>query len=107
MYATTQSPSAPSAATSADFRKNLSAVYTCRSSSLRELARSRVRNGAAAWDAVQDAFLFVLEHPPRDTSERGLTAALEAAVRASCGRQARQRTDDLNLKIALQKRFPV
>jgi DNA-directed RNA polymerase specialized sigma24 family protein len=107
MYVTTLLPSAASVSASPDFRKQLSAVYRRRSDSLRELARTRVRKSADAWDAVQEAFLFVLEHPPADTSERGLTSALEAAVRAACGRQARQRADDVNLKIALQKRFPV
>jgi DNA-directed RNA polymerase specialized sigma24 family protein len=114
MYATTSTPSvSPVSSVSIDpnagaqLRKSLSAVYARRSSALRELARPRVRNGADAWDAVQDAFLFVLEHPPSDTSERALSAALETAVRTACGRQERQRTDDSNLRIALRKRFPV
>ena len=107
-FAASISPSvSSSSSSSSELRKNLSAVYARRSDSLRELARPRVRTGANAWDAVHDAFLHVLEHPPSDTSERALGAALESAVRNACNRQARQRTDDVNLKIALRKRFPV
>jgi DNA-directed RNA polymerase specialized sigma24 family protein len=99
----------PASQTSLDaaFRKNLGAVYARRSGALRDLARTRVRNGADSWDAVQDAFLHVLEHPPSDTSERALSAALEAAVRTSCGRHATRRREDEALRIALRKRFPV
>ncbi len=99
MYATI--PSAPLSLVPAQssqevLRKNLTAV-----------SRTRVRNGADSWDAVQEAFLHVLEHPPSDTSERSLSAALDAAVRTSCGRKAAQRRDDETLRIALRKRFPV
>jgi DNA-directed RNA polymerase specialized sigma24 family protein len=114
MYAITSTPSVsdpstlnPSAAADARLRRNLSAVYARDASALRELARRRVRTSTNAWDAVQDAFLFVLEHPPKDTSERTLAGALESAVRTACGRQARQRADDVTLEIALRKRFPV
>jgi DNA-directed RNA polymerase specialized sigma24 family protein len=108
MYATTQaSPASPAVPPPAAFRKTLSAIYVRHTSALRDLARPRVRSSADAWDAVQDAFLFVLEHPPTDRTERGITSALEAAVRNACGHQARQQKDDVNLKIALRKRFPV
>ncbi len=110
MYATL--PSAPLSLVPAQssqevLRKNLTAVYARRSAALRDVARTRVRNGADSWDAVQEAFLHVLEHPPSDTSERSLSAALDAAVRTSCGRKAAQRRDDETLRIALRKRFPV
>ena len=107
MYAISTTPTPTTTDSAAQLRKSLSAVYARHSNALRELARTRVRSSTNAWDAVQDAFLFVLEHPPSDTSERALAAALESAVRTACGRQARQRADDVNLYIALRKRFPV
>jgi DNA-directed RNA polymerase specialized sigma24 family protein len=98
---------AASAATSASLRGRLAAVYAVHANALRELARPRVASRADAWDAVQDAFVFVLEHPPRDPGDAALLAALETAVRTACGRQARARRDDFDLRVALQKRFPV
>ena len=112
MYATTNATPSAQPTRNPDragmqLRARLSAVYSTRAHALRDLARPRVRNGAEAWDAVQDAFLQVLEHPPADTSERALAAALESAVRAACSRQARVHADDLSLRIALRKRSPV
>ena len=113
MYATPLQPTDTQSTTltqldrDVQLRKSLTAVYARRSTALREIARTRLRSGADAWDALQDAFLHVLEHPPADLSERALTLALDTAVRAACGRQERQRSDDEKLCIALRKRFPV
>jgi DNA-directed RNA polymerase specialized sigma24 family protein len=115
MYATTIDPSISPDVSSPDpstpdlelFRTNLDAVYRARWSALHEIARKYVRKDHDASDAVQDAFVQILTRPPRDTSPRALGVALEAAVRAACGRQRRVRRDDAELKIGLRKRFPV
>jgi len=88
-------------------RRTLDAVYRERWATLHEVARRFVRKDDDASDAVQDAFLHVLEHPPRDASRRVLGIALEDAVRVMCGRQRRTRRDEEDLKIGLRRRFPV
>jgi len=88
-------------------RNALDAVYRERWASLLEIARTHARRHEDPSDAVQDAFVQVLERPPRDTSKRALALALEAAVRAACGRQRRSRRDEAAMKIGLRKRFPV
>jgi hypothetical protein len=99
--------SIPDRDSAADLRRALTAVYGRRASALRELARPRVRHAAEAWDAVQDAVLFVLEHPPSDCGEAALAAALDAAVRLVCAEYAKRHAGDERLRIALRKRFPV
>jgi DNA-directed RNA polymerase specialized sigma24 family protein len=99
--------SSPSTPNPQLLRTILDGVYRERWSALHEIARKYVRNDDDASDAVQDAFVQILAHPPRDTSRRALGVALDAAVRAACERGRRARRDDAQLKIGLRKRFPV
>jgi DNA-directed RNA polymerase specialized sigma24 family protein len=88
-------------------RSTLDAVYRERWADLHEIARKHARRHEDPSDAVQDAFVQVLERPPRDTSKRALALALEAAVREACGRHRRIQRDEAAMKIGLRKRFPV
>ncbi len=88
-------------------RRMLDAVHRERGATLHAVARKFLRKEDDASDAVQDAFAHVLEHPPRDPSRRALAIALEAAVRAMCGRQRRTRREEADMKIGLRKRNPV
>ena len=115
MYATKNNPITPSELSLVPpsdpdwdrLRRAVDAVYRERWASLLEVARKHARKGDDASDAVQDAFVQVLEHPPRDASKHTLTVALEAAVRAACERQRRNRRDEAAMKVGLRKRFPV
>jgi DNA-directed RNA polymerase specialized sigma24 family protein len=113
MYAFTNNPNVPATSEvspSADanlLRRTLDAVYRERVASLLVIARRHARNGDDASDALQDAFVHVLAHPPLDPSKRALTVALETALRTACERQRRHRRDEAAMKVGLRKRFPV
>ncbi len=114
MYATTidtnHADASSSPSTQPDpkaLRRTLDAVYRERHANLHEVARLYVRNDDLASDAVQDAVVYVLENPPRSASKQAVGAALEAALRAMCGRQNRMRRDEAAMKIGLRKRFSV
>jgi DNA-directed RNA polymerase specialized sigma24 family protein len=115
MYATTIEPTTPSEVSPLSLstpdpelvRRALDAVYRENRASLYAIARKHARKDEDASDAVQDAFVHVLERPLRDASKHALALALEAAVRAACERHRRNRRDEAAMKVGLRKRFPV
>jgi len=102
MYAT---PIFPTSSESETFRRNLGAVYARHAPALRDEAHLVFRQRARAYDAVQDAFLAVLENPPADASERSLAEALRVAFRRALGRHQQCSRDDRVLAAAARERI--
>ncbi len=102
MYASTLPDRSPESET---FRRNLGAVYACRIVALRASAQLRLGRPTDAHDAVQEAFLHVLENPPADTSIASLSNALDIALRRTTGRFAETGRSDVALARASRERI--
>lgn len=96
-----------SSVSSEALRRNLGAVYARVASPLRERARIHLRSRDRAYDAVQDAFLAVLENPPADTSEPSLRRALESALYRVTGKHAQSRRIEADIATAIRQQLRI
>lgn len=108
MSAATSIASSPATSTTARpspaFRSTLIRIYANHRDEMFATAARILVSHADADDAVQDAFLAVLESPPRETNERTLTAALDGALRIACGQKVQERSQDERARVALARR---